>query len=613
MQQVNNSKHNQWMMKSIFVPIVFLLTSHIAIGQVQVPLDDLDFFNNPGKSWSIAGEASSDLENLSLTTSKGVGILVNNPTKKNVGKDLYSKTEYGDIDLELEYMMAPGSNSGVYLQGRYEIQLLDSWGVVSPRPGDNGGIYQRWDDSMPEGQKGYQGYAPRQNVSRAPGLWQQLVISFRAPRFDDNGNKIENARIIRMTLNGVVIHENVELFGPTRGGMENNEKAAGPLRIQGDHGAVAFRNIRITSYDKPLPELTDITYSVYKGRYDQKPNFASLSPDSKGALATLSSKIHPQPKQFLIWYKGTINIKEAGEYSFNLNVPGGLGSVTIKGERVLDYGQGYRRGSANLPAGDIPFEILYAKFMDWVEPGLGVAIAGPGIREYQLTNSNSVQRNEADPILVDAKDTPLLRSFMDVPGYGRVTHAVSVGSEAKVHFTYDLDRGSFFQVWRGEFLNATPMWDNRGDGSSRPLGSIIRLGDPVIPVAQLASAGQAWPTDTLGTAYRPLGYQINAHNDVSFKYEANGATITDELIILENGQGVKRQIKISNGGADLYFLLAKGEKISETNTGTYLIADKEYYLKLDADSASKATIRDVSGQQELIIPIIDSLNYTLLF
>jgi hypothetical protein len=71
--------------------------------------------------------------------------------------------------LKLDYMMAKGSNSGIYLQGRYEVQLLDSWGVRNPRPGDNGGIYERWDEARGKGNEGFQGHAPRHNASRAPG------------------------------------------------------------------------------------------------------------------------------------------------------------------------------------------------------------------------------------------------------------------------------------------------------------------------------------------------------------------------------------------------------------------------------------------------------------
>lgn len=167
------------------------------------------------------------------------------------------------MDLELDYMVAKGANSGIYLQGLYELQLEDSWGVNTPTSGNNGGISGRWDEKRPNGQKGFQGYAPRQNASKAPGLWQHLKVSFQAPRFDASGKKIENAKILRAELNGVTIHEDVELLGPTRGAISNEEKATGPLRFQGDHGAVAFKNIRITPYEKPRPELVNLNYKVY--------------------------------------------------------------------------------------------------------------------------------------------------------------------------------------------------------------------------------------------------------------------------------------------------------------------------------------------------------------
>src|SRR3546814_5552743 len=76
------------------------------------------------------------------------------------GKDLYSVGEFEDMDLELDYMIARGSNSGIYLQGRYELQLLDSWGVSTPSYGDNGGIYERWDSSKPAGSEGMKDVLP---------------------------------------------------------------------------------------------------------------------------------------------------------------------------------------------------------------------------------------------------------------------------------------------------------------------------------------------------------------------------------------------------------------------------------------------------------------------
>jgi hypothetical protein len=104
-----------------------------------------------------------------------------------------------------------------------------------------GGIYERNYSKRPIGQRVFDGRAPRQNVSKAPGLWQHYKISFQAPRFV-NGVKTENARILKVELNGVVIQENIELSGPTAGSISRNEIAEDALRIQGDHGQVAFKN-----------------------------------------------------------------------------------------------------------------------------------------------------------------------------------------------------------------------------------------------------------------------------------------------------------------------------------------------------------------------------------
>ena len=209
-----------------FCAVVLLSGIGSVFGQSakQIELNNLSAFKNPSKSWQIVAGAQANLSKPNiLTLTDGVGVLLNLPDNKNKGEDLFTIDEYGDIDLELDYLIAPGSNSGIYLQGRYEIQLADTWGATSIRTGSNGGIYERWDDTKSEGQKGYLGYAPRQNASRAPGVWQKLKILFQAPRFDAGGNKIQNAVILRVEMNGVTIHDNVELTGVTRGSMGADE------------------------------------------------------------------------------------------------------------------------------------------------------------------------------------------------------------------------------------------------------------------------------------------------------------------------------------------------------------------------------------------------------
>ena len=150
---------------------------------------------------------------------------------KGHGVDIATKAEFGDCRVELELMVPKGSNSGVYLMGQYEIQVLDSFGRERVGPGDLGGIYGA--------------AAPTVNAAKAPGEWQKMVVDFEAPRFQE-GKKVKNACFVKVTLNGEVIHENVEMQKQTGGAWRSGEFPAGPLMFQGNHGPVAYRNIKIT-------------------------------------------------------------------------------------------------------------------------------------------------------------------------------------------------------------------------------------------------------------------------------------------------------------------------------------------------------------------------------
>ena len=165
------------------------------------------------------------------------GVMLNGPTGRTC--NLVTTAKHGDIELYLEFMLAKGSNSGVYLQGLYEIQIFDSYGSTEPmKSSDGGGIYHRWIN-----ERGVGGSAPSRNASRRPGEWQSYQAWFRAPRFDASGKKTENAKFLRVLHNGLSVQENVECEGPTRAHLALAEAPQNPLMLQGDHGPVAFRNI----------------------------------------------------------------------------------------------------------------------------------------------------------------------------------------------------------------------------------------------------------------------------------------------------------------------------------------------------------------------------------
>jgi len=251
-----------------------------AASETVINFVDFDAFRPPTGEWMIVGEVAQDPnDEKKLASTPGSGVALNGPNGRT--DHLVTKAEFGDIEAHIEFMVPKGSNSGVYFQGRYEIQVLDSWGVEHPKYGDCGGIYQRWHEEygLQESERGYEGRPPRVNASKKPGEWQTFDVVFRAPRFDDTGKKIADAIFVSVKHNGILVHENQPVTGPTRAAMFNDEKPAGPLMFQGDHGPVAYRNIRIS----PLVPGTEdpwkqaLTY-----------NFG----DSRECLAAIENELH---------------------------------------------------------------------------------------------------------------------------------------------------------------------------------------------------------------------------------------------------------------------------------------------------------------------------------
>ena len=173
--------------------------------------------------------------------------MLNGPTGRTT--NLATEETFGDIELYVEFMVAKGSNSGVYLHGLYEVQVFDSWKSDEPMTSsDCGGIYHRWINET-----GVGGSAPSRNASRKPGDWQSFYIAFRGPRFDASGKKTANAKFLRVVHNGFTIQKDVEVDGATRAAMNLPEAAKNPVMLQGDHGPVAYKNI----YWRPLRMIVE--------------------------------------------------------------------------------------------------------------------------------------------------------------------------------------------------------------------------------------------------------------------------------------------------------------------------------------------------------------------
>jgi hypothetical protein len=140
-------------------------------------------------------------------------------TNAGGGGNLVTTRTFGDFKLQAEFRYPKGSNSGLYLRGRYEVQIEDGTDGPEPGPMQMGGVY------------GF--LAPNENAAGAPGAWQRYTITLVGRR-------------VTVVLNGRTVIANAVIPGITGGALDSNEGAPGPLMIQGDHGAVEFRRIVIT-------------------------------------------------------------------------------------------------------------------------------------------------------------------------------------------------------------------------------------------------------------------------------------------------------------------------------------------------------------------------------
>lgn len=154
---------------------------------------------------------SPDLPNLWVVRN---GVLENT----GQGTDLITRRDFGDFRLQCEFRYPEGSNSGIYLRGRYEVQIQDDYGK-EPHSLYIGGVY------------GF--LTPTANAARQANEWQTYDITLIGRR-------------VTIVLNGETVIDNQEIPGITGGALDGNEGEPGPIMLQGDHGPVSFRNLLLT-------------------------------------------------------------------------------------------------------------------------------------------------------------------------------------------------------------------------------------------------------------------------------------------------------------------------------------------------------------------------------
>jgi len=216
-----------------------------------------------------------------------------------------TKEKFGDIQLHVEWA-APNpptgkgqdrGNSGIFLMGLFEIQVLDSYHADTYADGQAGAIYGQ--------------YPPLANASRPPGEWQAYDIAFRRPRFDTSGKLLEPARVT-VFHNGILVQNNEEPFGPTswlKWLPYTDQGSRGPISLQDHDHPVRFRNIWLrelperpapTAEQVARPKVVSVPSQVldqYAGEYllNDKPQAPKATIKREDGHLVITFPFRPQP------------------------------------------------------------------------------------------------------------------------------------------------------------------------------------------------------------------------------------------------------------------------------------------------------------------------------
>ncbi len=231
------------LIKTLLISEILLLVVSISIvnasegklftGSESIPKDAIVLFDGKSmENWMLAG------------TNGPAPWKCENGYMQVGGGCIYSKQRFTDCQIHLEFWLPsmPNShgqmraNSGVYVSGLYEVQVLDVYGFDIGKHGC-GAIYDV--------------VAPMVNAAKPPETWQTYDILYFAPRFDEQGRKISSARI-SLVWNGLWALNNVKIPGPTASNLGNDPKEPGPIMLQ-DHGdPVRYRNIWVRPLGGPV-------------------------------------------------------------------------------------------------------------------------------------------------------------------------------------------------------------------------------------------------------------------------------------------------------------------------------------------------------------------------
>lgn len=606
-----------WMLSMTLFPGVSLSQTPDLFETIS--MDNISGFRpDHSGDWRIVKKAYFDYQKAAHPkVEEGKGALLYSGTHGSDG-ELFTNMQHGDIDIDMDIMLSKGSGMEVYFQGRYGIRIPDHWGTDRSSTELPGSIIQSNGDPNTITRI----TPPRSNAGRAPGLWQNLKISFIAPRYNDKGEKISNAIFKEVIFNGSIIHQNIEVANELRSKVPDPDKDKGPLVLLA-HSPVAVRNLRYKRYEDKKVQLRNIRYSYYQGKFNETSDFSSVKADQSGPATDISWTYAQNSNQFALRFDADIIIPAAGTYLFTRRIRGKsklmIDNITLTGDPDLSADEEEVIHSYMiLKEGAHRFSLIYIKALEYTQPNLGVFVEGPMVRLQPLQAAGSWSVNLVDmQIAVDPADQPVVQRCFFADKSARLTYCVAVGTPQKLHYACDLSKGRLLKIWKGEFLDATKMWKNRGaEQVAVPRERPVEINTGPL-VASLPDQSAGWPE---GPAPDPIlfkGYTLNAGGYPAFRYIWHNNKIEDEIFPSAEGNALQRILRIKKAGRspDIWLQLDRSGYIEYIGKGLYAVNDRCYYIRIDMGKGIKPVLRRINDHDELLVHMDDAsdLKYSIIW
>lgn len=564
----------------LFVCVCLSLSAqpaNTALDSEELPLSDLSKFQKADAAyWQIAGNVTANRnQSGKLTSTAGKGILVYTPSAKPAS--LSSKLEFGDLDLELDFMLSRGAGFSIDLHQELQVHISDVW------------------------------MKPGFDAFKSAGLWQNLKVHFKG-----SGT---NKKIEKVLLNGQDITSLKGII--TAASSKTNSRS---FAIAGKTGGFAIRNLLYKTYNTDRIALSEITFKVYNGLHKNPDTLNLLPVKRQSKTDTLSHRAGDRKSQIV--FDGTIDIPATGDYLFKLTAGGGAwlyidNKPIINNNGSRDFERAFYQ-KANLKEGKYPFKLVYSNS----DECLVLHYQGPHIPWQALTTNASVRLSEHfDPLEYRVQDKPALqRGFMMHAGkVNPYTAAVGLGVN---NYAYDMRTYNLLAGWHGRFIDVANMWRERGEKQLEiPLGARLEFsGKPLL--AQLKETTSTWPdsAQTTDGVFTSRSYSLDANRIPVFSYALQNVKVEDKITQLQTHEGLSREIKVQNESKrkQFYILLAEGKYIEKLADGSYVVNDKSYFIEKLTVTGGLASIRKNNHTQQLIVPVsasspVQTIKYNIVW